>query len=131
MRRVWLIVAVSIAVFFAAGVAGVILAAVEVGTALKNELSPFPVVMWVKDDLSIGITITGCGTTAYISTGELTEIDAKLHDAKASCIVQSTSTGDYLGCLPIPTTIYHNGDTILASSMDRSVQSPDCAPGMK
>ena len=131
MRRVWLIVAVSIAVFFAAGVAGVIWVAVEVGTALKKVLSPFPVVMWVKDDLSIGITITGCGTTAYISTGELTEVDAELHDAKASCIIQSTDSGDYLGCLPIPTTVYHNGDTILASSMDRSVQSPDCAPGMK
>jgi hypothetical protein len=129
MRRVWLIVAVSIAVFFAAGVAGVIWAAVEVGTALGKELSPQPVRMWVKDDLRIGITITGCITPAYSSTGELTEVFAGLHDAKAFCIVQSTDSGDYIGCLPIPTTVYHNGDTILASSMDRSVHSRDCAPG--
>lgn len=129
MRRGWLIAAISLTVLVAAGLAGAIWAAVVVGTALEKELSPLPVRMWVRDDLSIGITITGCITPAYSSTGELTEVFAKRHDAKAFCIVQSTDTGDYIGCLPVPTTIYHNGDTILVSSMDRSVRSRDCAPG--
>ncbi len=118
-------------IFVAVTVAAVLVAAwvVLAVATLRFAAGPWqtlPVELRVSNDTQIGITITGCITPSYSSPGEFTSVFAVLHSSTASCIVLQTSTGDYLGCLPTPTTRYHNGDTVRASGYLAEIPESDC-----
>jgi hypothetical protein len=81
----------------------------------------------IYNDTAAQVTVSVCGSDPeMISPGLSAGVDPNPNDSRAACAVYRGNTSAYLGCLPIPTTYYRNGDTVNLTKMVRGVSAEKC-----
>jgi hypothetical protein len=72
--------------------------------------------VWVHNDTSQQATLAECASDpATIDPGQTVSIDLNKNDPSVTCLVYRDNTRVVLGCLPVPTTRYHDGAHISLS----------------
>jgi hypothetical protein len=86
--------------------------------------------MHVLNDTSKQVSLSSCGLDPTLSSPkEVTVVYGEKNDPNVACIVSSANSGDMIGCLRVPTTVYGTGDTIKLSRLQRGVSASKCGDG--
>ena len=81
----------------------------------------------IHNNTASAVTVSSCGSDPVpIPSGRSATVDPNPNDSHAACIVYQGGTNAELGCLPIPTTHYRNGDTVNLSKMVSGVPAGKC-----
>ena len=71
----------------------------------------------IINDTRATLNVNGCGSDpATLRPGQSVDMDPNTHDPGAACEVRQGDTIAVVGCLPIPTTRYSDGATVLLST---------------
>jgi hypothetical protein len=81
----------------------------------------------IVNDTSRELTVSVCGSDPEtMNPGQSADVDPNPNDSHAACVVYQGETGVALGCLFIPTTLYHDGSTAKLSRFIRGVPADKC-----
>ena len=81
----------------------------------------------IKNDLSFPIEVSVCGSNPLVlGSGETGLIDPNPNDPNAACAIYQRDGAKYIGCLPIPTTVFHEGDTVRLKTLEESISVGKC-----
>jgi hypothetical protein len=81
----------------------------------------------IYNNLQYQVTLSGCASDpATLNPGQIVDIDPNANDANAACGVYLGTTGEFLGCLRIPTTHYHDGATAKLSEYTTGGRATQC-----
>ena len=81
----------------------------------------------IHNDTAAMVTVSTCGSDPEtIEPGQSAAVDPNPNDPHAACMVYQGDTRAELGCLPIPTTKYRDGDTVDLTKLVRGVPPEKC-----
>jgi hypothetical protein len=62
----------------------------------------------------------------FIQKKAASDVDLVADDPRVTCVVYKGDSVEYLGCLHVPTTVFHNGSRILVRKMDQAISLKKC-----
>ena len=107
-------------------ISGVVIALIVAIAGFEDFYTP-TTRMYVDNDTSIVVELMSCGDDpATLQPGQTVYVDQRPNDPHSACNIVTFDGQMYLGCLLMPTTRFHSGQSFKVSRMTKTISSNRC-----